>query len=123
MSAPRTRPKRDPVAVGKAIGRVLEDLGLDASTQPVLRLAERWEEIVGPEVARHARPAALRGRTLEIEVTSPVYGQELGLRRREILAALVRALGSSDAPGELRFRVASWRARDERRSPAPPDER
>jgi predicted nucleic acid-binding Zn ribbon protein len=89
--------------VGSLVETVLGDLGLDA-TAAVLRIEERWEAAVGPEVARHCRPVALRGGTLEASVDTSVWCQELQLRRGEILAALRRELGDA-APTDLWLRV------------------
>jgi predicted nucleic acid-binding Zn ribbon protein len=99
----KPRPPRDPQRASDLIGTVLSDLGLDAAAG-VLRIAERWEAIVGPEVARHCQPTALRGRQLEATVDSSVWCQQLQLRSREILAALRRELGA-EAPTELWLRV------------------
>lgn len=95
----------DPEKLGVLVPRVLEDLGLDASLR-VLRVVERWEEAVGPEIARHCRPAALRDGTLEVEVDTSVWAQQLQLRVPEILAALARVLGE-EAPRALRFRLGA----------------
>jgi predicted nucleic acid-binding Zn ribbon protein len=89
--------------VGSLVGQVLGELGLDAAAG-AFRIGERWEEAVGPEVARHSRPVAMRGRTLEVDVDSPVWGQQLQLLRPELLSALAAVLGE-DAPSDLRFRV------------------
>lgn len=102
----RRGPRRsDPETLGVLVPRVLEDLGLDASLR-VLRVAERWEEAVGAEIARHCRPSALRDGTLEAEVDSSVWAQQLQLQVPEILAALGSLLGD-EAPTGLRFRVGS----------------
>jgi predicted nucleic acid-binding Zn ribbon protein len=87
--------------VGDVVPRVLADLGLGG---PILRIAERWEEIVGPEIARQCRPVVLRGRVLEAAVTSSVWRHEIELRRRDFLAALALALGD-EAPTDLRLRL------------------
>ena len=89
--------------LSKLVPRVLQDLGLGASAR-VVRVAERWEEALGAEVARHCRPVAFRGDTLEASVDSSARCQELQLHAPELLAALRRALGD-DAPVRLRFRV------------------
>jgi predicted nucleic acid-binding Zn ribbon protein len=88
--------------VAELVPRVLEDLGIAGAA--LLRIVERWDEVVGPEIARHCRPVLLRGRTLEAEVDSSVWCHELQIRRGEILAAL-RATFADDAPAELRLRV------------------
>ena len=100
-----TRRRRgEPERVGDVVPQLLRDLGLD-ETARVLRVVERWEEAVGPQIARHCRPTALRGDTLEASVDSSVWCQELQMRAPEILEALRRALGD-DAPGKLWLRVS-----------------
>jgi len=95
----RSRP--EPLA--GLVPRVLRELGFDEAAG-VMRVARGWEEAVGPEVARHCRPLALRGRLLEAEVDSSAWCQELRMRAPEILAGLRRVLGE-DAPTELRLHL------------------
>jgi predicted nucleic acid-binding Zn ribbon protein len=100
------RPKRrksQPKQIGTMMGQVLGELGLEAAAA-AFQVGQRWEEAVGPDVARHARPAGLRGNVLEVVVDSSVWSQQLQLQRREILSALRELLGEA-APGDLRFRV------------------
>jgi predicted nucleic acid-binding Zn ribbon protein len=82
-------------------------MGLEASLR-VVRVARRWEEAVGPEVARHCRPLAFRNDTLEAGVESSAWCQQLQLCAPQILADLQRVLGD-DAPSQLWFRVDSFR--------------
>ena len=89
--------------MGPLIERVLEDIGAGSSAR-VLRIADRWEQAVGREIAAHCRPTALRGSTLEATVDSSVWCQQLQLRTPEILEALRNAL-PEDAPDRLWFRV------------------
>jgi predicted nucleic acid-binding Zn ribbon protein len=89
--------------LGRLVPQVLRELGFDAALG-VVRVAECWEEAVGAEVARHCRPTALRGGTLEASVDSSVWCQQLQLRAPQILAGLRRVLGE-EAPGAVRFRV------------------
>jgi len=99
----RHRGKSRPEAVGALIDRVLSDLGAGAAARAV-RIAERWEQAVGGAVASHCRPVAMRGETLEIEVDTSVWCQQLQLRTPEILAALRETVGA-DAPADLWLRV------------------
>jgi len=98
----RTRKSR-PEALGSLVERVLKDIGAGDSAR-VMRIAERWEEAVGAEIAAHCRPSALRGGVLEVTVDSSVWCQQLQLRGPEILEAL-RAVLPTDTPSELWFRV------------------
>lgn len=103
-------PRRSqPEELRRLVPRVLHELGLDAPAQ-VVRISERWEEVVGPEIARRCRPLALRGAILEAEVESSVWAQQLQLRKAEILEALRREFGD-EAPAGLRFRVGQARER------------
>ena len=97
------RPKSDPIRVGGAIRRVLEELG-HHGTSTSMRISACWEEAVGGEIASHCQPSALRGAVLEVTVDSSVWSQHLQMRRDEILEGLRGALGA-DAPADLRFRV------------------
>lgn len=89
--------------IGSLVPRVLGDLGLTESAR-VVRIAECWDDTVGPEIARHCRPHVMHGGVLEATVDSSVWCQQLQLRKPEILAALRRALGD-DAPEDLRLRM------------------
>jgi predicted nucleic acid-binding Zn ribbon protein len=96
-------PKRAPVAIGDLVGSVLGDLGL-GDVARAHRIGAHWSEVVGAQVAAHCRPLGLRGDVLEVEVDSPIWSQELQLRKPELLGALARRL-ADDAPRELRFQV------------------
>ena len=98
------RRKSRPEAIGGLVQQVLQDLG-EGEAVRVLRIAERWEDAVGREVAQHCRPTALRGSVLLASVDSSVWCQQLQLRAPELLAGLARVFGE-DAPTALRLRVA-----------------
>ena len=96
-------------SVGGLVGKVLGDLGLDGVAL-AHRIGVQWEEIVGPQVAAHCRPLGIRAGVLEIEVESPVWSQQLQLRKTELLGRLVDRFGA-DGPRELRFQVGYARRR------------
>ena len=88
----RSRRRRSqPMQVGEMVGGVLGDLGLEGAAR-AFQIAERWEEALGPEIARHSQPVALRDGTLEVWVTSSVWCQQLQLQSPELLAALSAVL-------------------------------
>ncbi len=103
MSLGRPRRRGQPTAVGDVLGKVLGDLGLEGVAR-AHQIGTIWAAAVGDQVAAHCRPLGLRGDVLELEVDSPVWSQQLQLRKPELLAALKRELGSQ-APRELRFQV------------------
>jgi len=96
-------------SVGGLVGKVLGDLGLDGVAL-AHRIGVQWEEIVGPQVAAHCRPLGIRAGVLEIEVESPVWSQQLQLRKTELLGRLADRFGA-DGPRELRFQVGYARRR------------
>jgi predicted nucleic acid-binding Zn ribbon protein len=100
VSAARSK---QPTALGAALPRVLDELGIEGAAT-ALRILDCWEQAVGPEIARHARPTLLRGSVLEATVDSSVWCQQIQLRGPEILAALREILGP-EAPRDLRLRV------------------
>lgn len=63
-----------------------------------------WEECVGPEVARHARPVGWAGDVLLVEVDHSLWAQELSFWR-EALAQRINTRLGADVVGEVRFRI------------------
>lgn len=103
VAVTRRRPSGPPERVASLVPGVLRDLGLAESAR-ALRIQERWVEAVGPEVASHCRPVALRDGILETTVDSSAWCQTLRMRAPQLLDALARVLGD-DAPRELWLRL------------------
>ena len=80
-----------------------EKWGRHLSRHPVFRI---WEDAVGEALARMARPVEVRGSVLWVEVSDPVWMQELDLMRDEILA---KVNGRLEGRGleEIRCRAGS----------------
>ena len=96
-------------SVGDLVGQVLGDLGLDGVAQ-AHEIGSQWAEIVGPQIASHCRPLGIRGPVLELEVDSPVWSQQLQLRKTDLLRRLAERLGPG-VQSELRFQVGYSRRR------------
>jgi hypothetical protein len=95
---------RDPARVdGGRITRVLSELGYDPDA-PALRLLRAWPTAVPPEIVAHCEPTDWKQGTLELTVATPVWAQQVALRKPEILARLREVLGAA-APTDLRTRV------------------
>jgi len=103
------RRKGSPTALGEVVDRVLGELGLEGVARSH-QIGACWQEAVGAQVAAHCRPIGLRGEVLEVEVDSPVWAQQLQLRKPELIAALQSRLGDR-APREFRFQVGYARRR------------
>jgi Dna[CI] antecedent, DciA len=103
---PRSRSpdrRRDPARVGRALDRVLGELGLDV--EKTRRLDQALAAALGQELAPHFELVDLRGRTLELRADSSSWSQELALARSDVLARLRTALAPDDAPTEIRLRL------------------
>ena len=105
MTARRGRRKSEPVAVSKAVSRVLTELGLEGA-QRAFEIGDQWALAVGEEVASHSRPVAMRGDVLEVAVDSSVWAQHLQLQLPRILATIAESLPEgATPPTAVRFRV------------------
>lgn len=66
----------------------------------------RWEELVGPEIARHAQPRSLRGGVLVLTADQPAWATQLRYMGPELLAR-VRADAAAPEITEIQIRMAS----------------
>ncbi len=78
------------------------------------RIWEVWEEAVGPDVARRARPVAFRSGVLHVAVTSSPWMHQLTFLRERFRDELNRRLGSP-LVRLVRFRLAPEDAEPEPR--------
>lgn len=58
----------------------------------------RWEESVGPAIAKHSRAIRIQDGVLWVEVDHPVWKAELHHRKRQILDLLNGKVKESEAP-------------------------
>ena len=70
------------------------------------RIWEVWENVVGTHIARYARPSWIRQGRLRVEVSDPIWLQELRFVGEDIRGRLNRQL-DRDAVSKLEFRLAS----------------
>ena len=82
-----------PAPVGPALDAVLASLG-GPSMEAIVVVHERWDEVVGPEVAPHARPLGIEGGCLKISVDSPGWASHLRWSEREIVDRLEGLIGA-----------------------------
>jgi predicted nucleic acid-binding Zn ribbon protein len=96
-------PFKDAEAAGSAVGRVVKTLGIPEADPAALRIAESWEEIVGPDVARRATPGGIENGELVVQVRGSVWYAEL--RRsapRLLLPKVVAFLGGDPEHAAVR---------------------
>jgi predicted nucleic acid-binding Zn ribbon protein len=93
----RRRSGDEPRSLGEVLAALGAELGLtggDAATQ----LERRWSEVVGAEVAEHARPGAVRDGILTVVVDEAVWATQL----RYLEAVIVERAGAVVGPDVVR---------------------
>lgn len=102
---------RDPQTLGDAVEGLLRDQGW-TDQAAVARLMAQWDQIVGPDIARHATPVSFVDEELTVQATSTAWATQL----RFMLPALHRAIDREVGQGVVaRVRVLgpqapSWTA-------------
>ena len=91
-------------SIGDILKRVTKKLGIDA------KLCEQtlffiWDEVVGKQIARHARPAHIRRGRLTVKVENGAYIQEYSFLKKDLQQKLNEKLGKN-VVREIVFRVS-----------------
>ncbi len=81
-----------PVPVQEAIERLLEKAGLRGGVEE-LRILGCWNEVVGEQVSRRAKPDGLKGGRLYVIVEDPIWLHQLSLLKPALIASLNERLG------------------------------
>lgn len=85
-------PRREPVP----LAQLLEAFGARRGWERRLegaRIHERWDEIAGPQLARHAQPVRLHGGVLVVRVDHPTWASEVRYLATELAARANTVLG------------------------------
>jgi predicted nucleic acid-binding Zn ribbon protein len=99
---------RDPRPIGESLDATARRLG-SPGVGTLGVIFAHWEELVGPEVARHAKPYRLRAGVLVIEVDQPAWATQL----RFLSGELLEKVGDVTGPGgirEVQIRVSAGSA-------------
>ena len=92
----RPPPRRDEQPLAAVAQRVLKAWKLEGRAVE-MRLVAAWPEIVGPQVAMHARPGRLERGVLVVFVSNSVWLAELNrLFQKPMLDNIRRQLGTND---------------------------
>ena len=82
----------EPKSIKASLDRVSRSLGgPDAGS--LSGLFGRWADIVGPQLAAHARPLSLSSGVLVVAVTEPAWATQLTFLEGELLGRFREALG------------------------------
>jgi len=71
-----------------------------------LKVFERWEEAVGPEIARNAQPLSVHNGWLAVKVRNSIWLSELGFEKQKLKSRLNRLLGKGTIT-DLTFRIGT----------------
>lgn len=98
------RSEREPRRARDSLDRVTGSIGVPSAATLSVVFA-RWEQLVGEEIASHARPRSLRDGVLVVDVDEPAWAAQLGFLSSQILSNLQAEAGAGEV-GEIHFRVA-----------------
>jgi len=113
-------PPRKVEKLSSTIEKILRDRGWGAKLKEY-RIYGVWEKAVGQGIARHARPAGMRGKKLTVLVDSSAWMQQLSLLKPEIMGKVNGRLGE-DAVESITLKLGEFESssvqRDEYRPAA-----
>lgn len=92
LPTPDRGPTGGPAPLAGVLDAVMAGLG-GPSVQAIVVVHERWADVVGAEVATHARPVGISDRQLQIGVDGPAWASHLRWSEGEILARLATLVG------------------------------
>jgi predicted nucleic acid-binding Zn ribbon protein len=73
-----------PERISRIVPRVLKDMDISGKVRN-WQVVDKWEEIVGPNIARHAQAVSVDRENLFVMVDNPVWQSQLFLMKSEIL--------------------------------------
>lgn len=113
--ARRDRNRRDdPKPLGEVVESLVESLhgGREGpSSRAVGGVFGRWDEIVGPDVARHVRPVRLEADRLVVEVADPAWATQVRLLADHLRSRLTTVTGVAVATVDVRVSGGGHRGR------------
>ena len=101
---PEPNADREPAQLRASLDKVARRFG-SSSARAFSGLFDRWEELVGPSIAAHAKPVSLRGGHLRVEVDSSAWASQLQFMTTELVERCCSALGPG-AVKQIDIRVA-----------------
>ena len=101
----------EPTRVGQPLDRVMRNLG-GPRASTVRSVFDQWPQLVGDQLAAHARPVSLRDGVLVIGVDDPAWATQLRYLEVTLINQIAAAFGTAEVTAiEIRVR------------PRPPEDR
>ncbi len=73
-----------PERISRIIPRVLKDMNISSKVRN-WQVVDKWEDLVGPKIARHAQAVSVDSENLFVMVDNPVWQGQLFMMKSEIL--------------------------------------
>ena len=87
------------------IGNLMRDAKLPFNPDDA-RIWEVWDDVVGPAISRNAQPSWIKDGRLRVQVSDPIWMQELGFAAQSIREKLNQRLGRKGVE-KIEFRLRS----------------
>lgn len=92
---------RGPKSLGDALQGLVKDLGIGVKLREYDAVL-RWEEAVGPHIAKVATAAQIQRGVLLVRVSNATWRYELTMRKTELIGKINAVIGE-DAVKDIRF--------------------
>ena len=106
------RRDEDPTSLGDALAALGKQLGLSGG-DAAAKIARRWSEVAGADVAEHTEPGAVRDGVFTVTVTEPEWATQVRFLEAVIVERASAVVGDG-VVREVRVRVAGPGSRDDR---------
>ena len=93
------------VPLKEVMASLLKDTSLPFNPEDA-HLWQVWDKVVGDAIAKNARPSWIKDRRLRVEVTNPIWLQELEFVKEDIRERLNKRLGR-EAVERIEFRLGT----------------
>ncbi len=84
--------ERDPQLLGRLTSALVRSRGWSEEVSAGAVLG-RWSALVGPDIASHAQPIALRDGELTVRAESTAWATQLRMMQRQLLASIAKGVG------------------------------
>ncbi len=108
--ARKPRSEVDPEPINAALGRLTRKLSM-AEPSVLSAVFSQWENLVGAEIASHAKPRSLHRGVLVLEVDHPAWATQL----RYMCSEIMSTVNASTKPGtveDVRVIVGGFQSHD-----------
>ena len=91
--------------MGEVLPSLLKSIRSGSDAQ-LVHIWELWDGLVGPNIAKNARPAAFKGKLLLVEVSSSTWMHQLQFLKSDIIRKINDALGE-EMVAEIKFKIGT----------------